>query len=160
MTSRRVVDRVNRFVRPARCGHAGTLDPLATGVLVVCIGQATRLIEHVQRMPKTYDGTFLLGRTSDTLMLGTYLEVSQHGLLREQIVSLRTTEVVVDIPGSTHSSAADSTSLNSAQCLCLGNSTFKRPHRRGVNVDDGGGDVSLLGQLHMSIGRPVSSVFT
>lgn len=66
MTSRRVVDRVNRFVRPAKCGHAGTLDPLATGVLVVCIGQATRLIEYVQRMPKTYEGTFLLGRTSDT----------------------------------------------------------------------------------------------
>lgn len=66
ITSRRVVDRVGRLVRPARCGHAGTLDPLATGVLVVCVGQATRLIEYVQRMPKTYDGTFLLGRTSDT----------------------------------------------------------------------------------------------
>lgn len=66
MTSRRVVDKVQRFVRPAKAGHAGTLDPLATGVLVVCIGQATRLIEYVQRMPKTYEGTFLLGRTSDT----------------------------------------------------------------------------------------------
>jgi tRNA pseudouridine55 synthase len=66
MTSRRVVDRVGRLVRPAKCGHAGTLDPLATGVLVVCIGQATRLIEYVQRMPKTYEGTFLLGRSSDT----------------------------------------------------------------------------------------------
>lgn len=66
MTSRRVVDKVQRLVRPAKAGHAGTLDPLATGVLVVCIGQATRLIEYVQRMPKTYEGTFLLGRTSDT----------------------------------------------------------------------------------------------
>lgn len=66
MTSRRVVDMVQRLVRPAKAGHAGTLDPLATGVLVVCIGQATRLIEYVQRMPKTYEGTFLLGRTSDT----------------------------------------------------------------------------------------------
>ena len=66
MTSRRVVDMVQRLVRPTKAGHAGTLDPLATGVLVVCIGQATRLIEYVQRMPKTYEGTFLLGRTSDT----------------------------------------------------------------------------------------------
>jgi len=66
LTSRQVVDRVQRLVRPAKAGHAGTLDPLATGVLVVCVGQATRLIEHVQRMPKTYVGEFLLGRTSDT----------------------------------------------------------------------------------------------
>lgn len=66
LTSRQVVDRVQRLVRPAKAGHAGTLDPLATGVLVVCVGQATRLIEYVQRMPKTYVAEFLLGRTSDT----------------------------------------------------------------------------------------------
>jgi tRNA pseudouridine55 synthase len=66
MTSRRVVDVVQRLVRPAKAGHAGTLDPLATGVLVVCVGSATKLIEYVQRMPKSYIGTFLLGRQSDT----------------------------------------------------------------------------------------------
>ena len=52
MTSRQVVDHVQRLVRPAKVGHAGTLDPLATGVLVVCVGAATRLIEYVQQMPK------------------------------------------------------------------------------------------------------------
>jgi len=66
ITSRDVVNRVQRLVKPHKVGHAGTLDPLATGVLVVCIGQATRLIEYVQRMPKRYVGTFLLGRRSDT----------------------------------------------------------------------------------------------
>jgi tRNA pseudouridine55 synthase len=66
VTSRRVVDQVDRLVRPAKAGHAGTLDPLASGVLVVCIGQATRLIEFVQRLPKRYTGTFLLGRQSNT----------------------------------------------------------------------------------------------
>jgi tRNA pseudouridine55 synthase len=66
VTSRDVVNRVQRLVRPEKVGHAGTLDPLATGVLVVGIGQATRLVEYVQRLPKTYRGTFLLGRTSDT----------------------------------------------------------------------------------------------
>ncbi|MCI0358171.1 MAG: tRNA pseudouridine(55) synthase TruB [Planctomycetaceae bacterium] len=66
ITSRDVVNRVQRLVRPDKVGHAGTLDPLATGVLVVAIGPATRLVEYVQRMPKTYRGTFLLGRTSDT----------------------------------------------------------------------------------------------
>lgn len=65
-TSREVVDRVQRLVRPARAGHAGTLDPLATGVLVVCVGQATRLTQYVQRMAKEYRATFLLGRRSPT----------------------------------------------------------------------------------------------
>jgi tRNA pseudouridine55 synthase len=66
MTSRDVVNLVQRLARPLKVGHAGTLDPLATGVLAVCVGTATRLIEHIQRMPKTYVGTFLLGRESDT----------------------------------------------------------------------------------------------
>jgi tRNA pseudouridine55 synthase len=66
MTSRRVVDRVARLARPAKVGHAGTLDPLATGVLIVGLGGATRLVEYVQRMPKRYRGEFLLGRESDT----------------------------------------------------------------------------------------------
>jgi tRNA pseudouridine55 synthase len=66
LTSRDVVSRVQRLVRPAKVGHAGTLDPLATGVLVVCVGPATRLVPVIQEMPKTYRATFLLGRTSDT----------------------------------------------------------------------------------------------
>jgi tRNA pseudouridine55 synthase len=66
LTSRRVVDRVARVVRPAKAGHAGTLDPLATGVLVVAVGSATRLIQYLHQMPKSYVGTFLLGRRSTT----------------------------------------------------------------------------------------------
>jgi tRNA pseudouridine55 synthase len=66
LTSRDVVNRVQRLVRPHKVGHAGTLDPLATGVLVVAVGPATRLVEYVQRMKKTYRSVFLLGRTSDT----------------------------------------------------------------------------------------------
>ena len=66
MTSRQVVDRIQRLNGTNRVGHAGTLDPLATGVLVVGVGAATRLIEYVQRMPKSYRGTFLLGRQSPT----------------------------------------------------------------------------------------------
>ena len=57
---------MQRLARPAKVGHAGTLDPLATGVLVICVGAATRLIEYVQRMRKRYVGTFLLGRSSTT----------------------------------------------------------------------------------------------
>lgn len=63
-SSRATLTRVERLVRPVKVGHAGTLDPLAAGVLVACLGPATRLIEHVQRMPKEYQATFLLGRRS------------------------------------------------------------------------------------------------
>src|ERR1700722_3056527 len=66
LTSRRVVDHVAKLVRPQKAGHAGTLDPLATGVLVVCAGKATRLIELVQQQAKSYEARFLLGRQSDT----------------------------------------------------------------------------------------------
>jgi tRNA pseudouridine55 synthase len=66
VTSRWVVDQVQRLARPKKVGHAGTLDPLASGVLVVCVGAATRLIEYVQQMRKSYTATFLLGRHSPT----------------------------------------------------------------------------------------------
>ena len=65
-TSREVVNHVQKLVRPAKAGHAGTLDPLATGVLVVCVGPATRLINFVQASTKRYRGRFRLGLTSDT----------------------------------------------------------------------------------------------
>jgi tRNA pseudouridine55 synthase len=66
ITSRDAVDRVERLVRPAKAGHAGTLDPLATGVLVICVGQATKLIRFVQQMRKRYVATFLLGCQSES----------------------------------------------------------------------------------------------
>lgn len=67
VTSRDAVDRVSRPLRKVKVGHAGTLDPLASGVLVVCVGAATRLIEYVQAMPKTYRAVIRLGARSDTL---------------------------------------------------------------------------------------------
>lgn len=66
MTSRDVVNRVQRLVRPEKCGHAGTLDPLATGVLLVCVGSSTRLVPYLHELPKTYVGTFQLGCESTT----------------------------------------------------------------------------------------------
>lgn len=67
ITSRDVVNRAQGwFPRRTRMGHAGTLDPLATGVLVVCVGRATRLIEYVQRMDKEYRAAVILGARSDT----------------------------------------------------------------------------------------------
>src|SRR5438067_12516187 len=67
ITSRAAVDAALRwFPRGTRVGHTGTLDPLATGVLVLCVGSATRLTEYVQRMGKTYRTVLRLGARSDT----------------------------------------------------------------------------------------------
>lgn len=66
ITSRRLVDMVQRLDRSVKVGHSGTLDPLATGVVVVGVGHATRLVEYVQEMPKQYEAAFLLGRSSTT----------------------------------------------------------------------------------------------
>jgi len=64
-TSRAVVDAVARLTR-GKVGHAGTLDPLATGVLIIAVGSATRLISCIQQMRKCYVGQFRLGWRSDT----------------------------------------------------------------------------------------------
>jgi tRNA pseudouridine55 synthase len=68
MTSRDVVNHIVRACpRKTKVGHAGTLDPMATGVLLVAIGPATKLIQYPQRQTKTYVGYFRLGFQSDTL---------------------------------------------------------------------------------------------
>ncbi len=66
MTSHDVVAAIRRASKEQRVGHAGTLDPLATGVLLVCIGSATRIIEHLQDHPKKYRADIHLGVTTDT----------------------------------------------------------------------------------------------
>lgn len=66
VTSRGAVNAIKKFVKPTKLGHAGTLDPMATGVLLICIGKATRLVTRIQDQPKVYRAKFVFGRTSDT----------------------------------------------------------------------------------------------
>jgi len=66
ITSFRVVGLVRRLSGVRKVGHAGTLDPLATGVLLVCLGQAVRVTEYLMELPKTYRGTVRLGVATDT----------------------------------------------------------------------------------------------
>jgi tRNA pseudouridine55 synthase len=79
ITSRRAVDIVARVARTKRVGHAGTLDPLASGVLVVCVGWTTRLVSYIQQRPKSYSAKFLLGRRSETDdVTGQVIEVAKN----------------------------------------------------------------------------------
>jgi len=66
MTSHDVVARVRRLTGIRRVGHAGTLDPLATGVLLICVGNATRVVEYLQRGQKIYDVAIRLGQETNT----------------------------------------------------------------------------------------------
>jgi len=66
-TSHDVVDAVRRALGTRKVGHAGTLDPTATGLLVIGVGRATRLLRFLGDLPKTYEGTARLGVETDTL---------------------------------------------------------------------------------------------
>ncbi len=66
MTSHDVVGRVRRIAHLKRVGHAGTLDPDATGVLLVCLGQATRLSDYLAAEGKAYRAVLALGKTTAT----------------------------------------------------------------------------------------------
>lgn len=67
MSSRKAVDHVQGwFTEKIPTGHAGTLDPLATGVLVICLGWSTRLVEYIQSMKKVYKTVIMLGANSAT----------------------------------------------------------------------------------------------
>jgi tRNA pseudouridine55 synthase len=66
LTSHDVVNRTRRAFGVRRVGHAGTLDPLATGVLVVCVGQATRIVEYLSAGRKEYVAEVEFGVTTDT----------------------------------------------------------------------------------------------
>jgi tRNA pseudouridine55 synthase len=66
LTSHAVVQRVRRATKTRQAGHAGTLDPMATGVLVVCLGQATRVSEYLLGHDKTYRATIRLGVETNT----------------------------------------------------------------------------------------------
>jgi tRNA pseudouridine55 synthase len=76
-SSRRVVDAVARALAMKTVGHAGTLDPLARGVVVVCVGHATKLVDFLHELPKHYSATFLLGRSSPSDDLETPVVLEQ-----------------------------------------------------------------------------------
>lgn len=65
-TSHDVVAKVRRLVGMKRIGHTGTLDPQVTGVLPLCLGRATRIVEYIQDLPKEYEATVVIGLATDT----------------------------------------------------------------------------------------------
>ena len=85
-TSQDVTARLRRVFQTRRIGHGGTLDPMATGVLPVFVGRATRGVEFFEHAEKTYEATLRLGITTDTEdITGTVLTESPVSVTREQL---------------------------------------------------------------------------
>ena len=66
ITSMDIIRRIRKAAGLRRVGHSGTLDPLASGVMVVAMGSATRLLEYITDADKTYSATIEIGKTTDT----------------------------------------------------------------------------------------------
>lgn len=85
-TSHDVVAIMRRLFGTRRVGHTGTLDPLATGVLPICIGNATKAADMLTESDKHYDAVFELGKRTDTLdVLGTVLEEKPVNVTEENV---------------------------------------------------------------------------
>jgi len=86
-TSFDVVKKVRNALRIKKVGHAGTLDPLATGLLIVCAGKKTKSIESYMAQEKEYTGVFVLGKTTESFDLEKeVIEVADSSLLTEEDV--------------------------------------------------------------------------
>jgi tRNA pseudouridine55 synthase len=70
-TSFDVVKKIRNIGKFKKIGHAGTLDPLATGLLIICVGKYTKKIEYFQSLHKIYSGTLVLGKTTPSIDLET-----------------------------------------------------------------------------------------
>ena len=86
MTSHDCIYAVRRLTGIKRIGHTGTLDPMATGVLVVLLGRAAKACEYVSHDEKVYEATLRLGLTTDTEdITGTVLTESAVNISREDL---------------------------------------------------------------------------
>ena len=88
-TSRDIVNIVSKKLKTRKVGHTGTLDPLATGVLVLCIGNATKLVEILTSTEKEYEAEIILGIKTDTLdITGNILKEENTFKTKEEIESV------------------------------------------------------------------------
>jgi tRNA pseudouridine55 synthase len=90
-TSFDVVARIRRLTKVKKVGHAGTLDPLATGLLIVCTGKKTKEIAEYQAQSKKYTGVIILGKSSPSMDLATEIteKVLPDDLSEEKILAVR-----------------------------------------------------------------------
>jgi len=90
-TSFKVVEKIRWAVQVKKVGHAGTLDPLATGLLIICTGKKTKEISQFQDQKKTYAGKIILGKTSASMDMETEIKETKipESVTADQILKVR-----------------------------------------------------------------------
>ncbi len=89
LTSRDVVNRLNKYFHTSRIGHTGTLDPLATGLLIICIGKYTKLVDLITSKEKEYIAKIQLGISTDTYDLtGSTIATSNKLPSQEEVIKV------------------------------------------------------------------------
>lgn len=127
MTSHDVVDEVRRRLGTRKVGHGGTLDPDATGVLVVGLGRATRLLSYAQRAPKRYEAEAVFGITTTT-------QDAAGDVIDSRPVSLDASEVVAATKAFVGAIEQVPPMVSAVK---LGGERLYRKARRGEDVDRG-----------------------
>jgi tRNA pseudouridine55 synthase len=142
-TSHDVVQRVRRALKQRSVGHAGTLDPLATGVLVVAIGEATKLVSHLQSDDKRYEVCIALGAETDSLDADG--EVTER--MEVPALDAKTVEKALQPFLGKHLQRAPKLSA-----IKVGGRPLHRRARQGEDVEAPMREVELLGAVVRSVG--------
>ena len=103
ISSADAVNKLKKFFKPSKIGHAGTLDPFASGMLVVAIGEATKLIDHAMDQEKIYQFVIKWGESTDTLdctgsVVNSSLEVPTLEQLQAVILSFGNNTIIEQVP--------------------------------------------------------------
>lgn len=130
MTSRQAVNHIQRLIRPCKVGHSGTLDPMATGVLLIPVGQALRLVEEMHLARKFYCGRFRLGATSDSADTETVVrEVSNAPKLSHSDIEQQLPTFLGEITQQPPTYSAVHINGNRAYDLARAGKSFEMPKR-------------------------------
>jgi tRNA pseudouridine55 synthase len=98
ITSYDVIRKLKKVFKTRKIGHAGTLDPFATGLLIIAIGKATRILEYISSESKTYEFEMLLGKVTDSFdITGKVVEEKDWSYVNEEILRETISEFIGDI---------------------------------------------------------------
>ena len=130
-TSFDVVNKIKHMVKPLKVGHLGTLDPMATGVLLVTIGKATKLFDLMQEKEKTYIAEFKFGMLTDTLdITGEVLETRKVEKITLEMLEKATQNLIGEIDQIPPKYSAKSINGKRAYELARNNIEFEIPAKR------------------------------
>ena len=153
ITSRDVVNKACKLLNTKKIGHTGTLDPIATGVLVLCVGKATKLVEVLKKNDKEYIATVKLGVLTDTLDTDGKVLEEKVILLKRNECDITTTKALDMISDSDFKCLSDydfndldnNTTLHNDLVVSYTRSTFDSPVVRELEKEY---TSSLRSELH------------